>query len=122
MANYMRRGGGGRGESNSARVNTRNRTQVPYKEKLGQVCLVWLRACVAKDCLRVHHVMLSSQYPLSVWGSILGVPGSHGLFEGLGAAGARSRNWKSCWAPSVALREARARVAHDVDVHVLIER
>ena len=82
-------------------------SQVPYQRRLaGSILVGGAPGLVGQGPKVVHHVMLSSQYQLSVWGSTFGVPGSHGLFAGLCDAGARSKNWNKRCAPSDVLNSS----------------
>ena len=54
-------------------------SQVPYQRRLaGSILVGGAPGLVGQGPKVVHHVMLLSQYQLSVWGSTFGVPGSHG--------------------------------------------
>ena len=79
------------------------RSQVPYERRQAGLQLVDVAPGQRGQGQKVHHVILSSQYHPSEWGSRRGMPGSQGLRDGLCEAGACSRNWNRRRAPSVVL-------------------
>ena len=58
-------------------------SQVPYERRQAGLQLVDVALGQCGQGQKVHHVILSSQYHPSEWGSRWGMPGSQGLRDGL---------------------------------------